>query len=393
MYIIERVIITYCIPECMDYQLSDEQRLIYKTATDIAKNKFAEEAFTWEDEFPYRNQEILAEQDLLGIGLPMEYGGSGYSPVEVLLAQEAVGRVCPDTAHILSRSSMGAPRVIAELGSEYLKDKYLPMVCDGDAVLSVAISESQAGSDAGNMQTSIEYDDDELVLNGSKMWVTKAEHCSAFLVYARFPDDNIGAIVVDKDTDGLTLDDGTTNMAGHVQNEIYFDDCVVPQEQVLVHEPEAFKELMIEFNLERCHNAMMCVACGLNSLDRALEFAQEREQFDQPIGDFQGIEWKLADMAIELEAARLMIYRAATNAQDRDPSRLETSLAKVKANEAGQKVVDEALQIHGAIGYMKESPLEYMYRWVRGWKIAGGTVEIQRDGIASYLKKYGLDTR
>lgn len=375
----------------MDFQLTEEQQLVYQTASDIATEEFEETAFTWENEFPARNQQILADQGLLGIGLPMEYGGGGYSPVEVLVAQEAVGRICPDTAHILSRSSMGPSRVIAELGSEYLKEKYLPDVCTGETILSVAISEPEAGSDAGNMQTSIEYDSDELVLNGSKMWVTKAEQCSAFLVYARFPDDNIGAIVVDKDTPGLSLDDGTTNMAGHVQNELYFDDCRVPEEQILVHEKEAFKELMIEFNVERCHNAMMCIACGLNAFDKALTYAQEREQFGQPIGDFQGIEWKLADMAIELEAARLLIYRAAANAQDSDPSRLETSIAKVKANEVGQMVVDEALQIHGAMGYMQESPLEYMYRWVRGWKIAGGTVEVQRNGIASYLKKYGLE--
>lgn len=375
----------------MDFQLTEEQQLVYQTASDIATEEFEETAFTWENEFPARNQQILADQGLLGIGLPMEYGGGGYSPVEVLVAQEAVGRICPDTAHVLSRSSMGPPRVIAELGSEYLKEKYLPDVCAGETILSVAISEPEAGSDAGNMQTSIEYDGDELVLNGSKMWVTKAEQCSAFLVYARFPDDNIGAIVVDKDTPGLSLDDGTTNMAGHVQNELYFDDCRVPEEQILVHEKEAFKELMIEFNVERCHNAMMCIACGLNAFDKALTYAQEREQFGQPIGDFQGIEWKLADMAIELEAARLLIYRAAANAQDSDPSRLETSIAKVKANEAGQMVVDEALQVHGAMGYMQESPLEYMYRWVRGWKIAGGTVEVQRNGIASHLKKYGLE--
>lgn len=375
----------------MDFQRSEEQEMIYQMAKDLAEKEFSEDAFTWKDEFPVRNQEILAEQGLLGIGLPMEYGGGGYSVVEVLLAQEAVGRVCPDTAHILSRSSMGPPRVIAELGSEYLKEKYLPDVCNGDMIISVAISESEAGSDASNMQTNVERDGDDLILNGSKMWITKAEQADAFLVYARFPNDNIGAIVVDKDTDELTLDDGSVNMAGHVQNELYFDNCIVPEEQVLVHEKDAFKQLLIEFNVERCHNAMMCVACGLNGFDKALAYAKEREQFGQPIGDFQGIEWKFADMAVELESARLLIYRAAANAQNSDPSRLDTSMAKVKANEAGQEVIDEALQIHGAIGYMQDSPLEYLYRWVRGWKIAGGTVEVQRNAIAKELKKYGLD--
>ncbi|SFT03392.1 acyl-CoA dehydrogenase family protein [Halostagnicola kamekurae] len=375
----------------MDFRRSDEQKLIYQTANDIATDQFAEKAFTWEDEFPYENQKILAEQDLLGIGLPMEYGGGGYSVVEVLTAQEAVGRVCPDTAHILSRSSMGPPRAIAELGSEYLKEKYLPAVCDGNSIISVAISEAEAGSDASNMQTSVERASDELILNGSKMWVTKAAQCDAFLVYARFPDGNIGAIVVDKETDGLMLDDGSVNMAGHVQHQLYLDDCTVHEDQVLVHEKDAFKRLLIEFNVERCHNAMMCVACGLNSFDKALDYAKNREQFDRPVADFQGIEWKLADMAMELDAARLLIYRAAANARESDPSRLETSMAKVKANEVGQEVVDEAMQIHGANGYMKDSPIEYLYRWVRGWKIAGGTVEVQRNAIASELKKYGLD--
>jgi alkylation response protein AidB-like acyl-CoA dehydrogenase len=376
----------------MDFLLTDEQRLIYNAAKDIAEKEFSKDAFTWEHEFPKKNQQILAEQDLLGIGLPMEYGGGGYSVVEVIIAQEAVGRVCPDTAHILSRSSMGPPRVIAELGSEYLKNKYLPDVCSGDQIISIALSEPEAGTDAGSMQTNVERDGENIILNGGKIWITKAEQAGAFLVYARFPDGNVGAVVVDKDTDGLTLDDGSVNMAGHVQNEIYFDDCVVHEDQILVQDEAAFKQLLSEFNVERCHNAMMCVACGLNAFDKALDHAQNREQFDQPIADFQGIEWKLADMATELEAARMLIYRAAANAGDSDPSRIETSMAKIKANETAQEVVDDALQIHGAIGYMKDSPVEYLYRWVRGWKIAGGTVETQRNAIAGQVKKHGLDS-
>jgi len=375
----------------MDFRRSDEQRLIYDTAKKLAEEEFRDSAFTWEGTFPTANQRVLADQGMLGIGLPEVYGGGGYTIVEVLLAQEAVGRVCPDTAHVLSRSSMGPPRVIAELGSEYLKERYLPGVCAGDEILSVAISESEAGSDASSMATTVERDGDRLVLNGSKLWVTKGPHATAFLVYARFPDGNIGAILVDRDADGLTLGDGSVNMAGHVQSELYFDDCTVSEEQLLVDDPDAFKQLLIEFNVERCHNAMMCVACGLNGFDEALSHAKGREQFDQPIADFQGIEWMFADMAIELDAARLLIYRAASNAVGASPSRLETSMAKVKANEVGQKVIDDALQIHGAMGYTRESPIEYLYRWVRGWKIAGGTVEVQRNMIARDLKKYGLE--
>lgn len=376
----------------MDFQPTAEERLIQRAAQRLAENEFAADAFTWEDEFPHENVETLAEQGLLGIALPAAYGGGGGSVVEVLLAQEAVGRVCPDTAHVLSRSSMGAPRAIAALGSDSLKERFLPRVCAGDLVMSVAISETEAGSDAGAMTTSATVDGDTVRIDGRKLWVTKADVARAFLVYARFDDGNVGAVVVEADAPGFSLGTATENMAGHDQYELVFDDCEVPEENVLVYGGgESFKQLLVEFNVERCHNAMMCVACGLNAFDKAREHAATREQFGQPIGEFQGIGWKFAEMATRLESARLLIYRAASNAADGSPSRLETSMAKVAANEAGEFAVDEALQIHGAMGYSKESPIEYLYRWVRGWRIAGGTAEIQRDTIAEQLRKHGLD--
>ena len=375
----------------MDFRLTEEQRMLQSTVAQIAEKEFADTAFTW-DEFPQDNVPTLVENGLLGIALPEAYGGAGYTPVEALLAVEAVGRICPDTAHVLSRSSLGPPRVIASLGSEYLKETYLPDVCSGDRIFSVAISEPNAGTDATKMRTSARKDGDEIVINGQKSWITKGNIVNSFLVYVRFEeDDRIGAVVVDRDADGLTVGEGYENMAGGIQNDLFFDDCIVPEENVLAHERGAFKKLITEFNVERCHNAMMCVTCGLNALDKSLEYAKEREQFDQPIADFQGIEWKFADMATKLDAARLMVYRAASNANHSEPSRLETSMAKLMANEVGQYVVDEALQIHGATGYMADHPLSYLYRLVRGWKIAGGTVEIQRNNIAKELKRHGLD--
>ncbi|MFC7229819.1 acyl-CoA dehydrogenase family protein [Salinirubellus salinus] len=376
----------------MEFQLTDEQRLVKRTASELAESQFADAAFTWDGDIPWPNVETLADQGLLGISLPEAYGGGGYEVLDVLLAQEAVGRVCPDTAHVLSRSSMGVPRVIAELGSDYLKERYLPPVTAGESILSIAISESEAGSDAGAMQTTAREEGDEVVLDGHKMWVSKGTHADAFLVYARFAEtDRIGAVVVDADAPGLTVEDGYVNMADHRQNVLRFDDCRIPVEHELAVGADAFKELLAEFNVERCHNAMMCVACGLNAFDTAREHAADREQFGQPIGEFQAIEHKLADMAINLDAARLLVYRTAANARGGTASRMEASIAKVFANEAGQEVVDQAMQICGAMGYSKDSPLEYLYRWVRGWRIAGGTVEIHRNGIAEQLRKYGFE--
>lgn len=374
----------------MRFTLTEAQRELKTFAADLAAAEFADRAFTWDGELPVENRDTLAENGLLGLALPEQYGGGGGTVVDVVLAQEAVGRVCPDTAHVLSRSSMGPPRVIAELGSEELKERYLPSVCAGETTMSVAISEPEAGSDAGAMTTRASVEGEAVTVDGQKTWVGKAEESDAFLVWARFDDGEVGAIVVDAEAPGFSLGDAHTNMAGHAQHDLHFDGCELPREQVLAHGDESFKALLTEFNVERCHNATMCVACGLRAFDEAMAYARDREQFGERIADFQGIEWKLADVATQLEAARLMIYRAASNAVRDSPSRLETSMAKVLANEAGQQAVDEALQICGARGYMQSHPVEYLYRWVRGWKIAGGTVEVQRNGIARELKRHGL---
>lgn len=374
----------------MDFTLDDTQRLLVRTATDLAEGEFAADAFTWEGSFPWPNLERLAEAGLLGIAIDEAYGGGGLTPVEVLLAQEAVGRVCPDTAHIISRSSMGAPRAIDELGSDTLKRRYLPAVCAGESIMSIAISETEAGSDATSMSTTATVDGDEVVIDGSKAWVTKPEVADVFLVYARFPE-GIGAVVIEDSDPGFSRGRLDTNMAGHDQGELLFTECRIPSDRILVRGEDALVTLLKTFNVERCHNAMMCVSVARNALEMALEHASTREQFGQPIGEFQAIEHKLADMAIGIETARLaVLYAAATVDTDAGlHPRAQTSIAKVYANEVGERVLTEAMQIFGANGYMQGHPIEYMYRLVRGWKIAGGTVEVQRNGIARVLREHG----
>ena len=374
----------------MDFTLNDTQRLLVKTATELAEREFAEDAFTWEGSFPWVNLEQLADVGLLGIALDADYGGGDLTPIEVLLVQEAIGRVCPDTAHIISRSSMGAPRAIDELGSVTLKDRYLPAICAGESIMSIAISEREAGSDAVAMGTTARIEDDAIVLDGRKHWVTKSHVADVFLVYAKFSD-GIGAVVIEESDPGFSRGESDTNMAGHEQGELILDECRVSTDRILVRGDRALVRLLKTFNVERCHNAMMCVSVARNAFEKALSYVQKREQFDQPIGDFQAIEHKLADMAIRLETARIaVLYAAATVETDAGLSdRAQTSIAKVHANEISESVVSDALQLFGATGYMRGHPVEYMYRLVRGWKIAGGTVEVQRNGIARELKKHG----
>jgi alkylation response protein AidB-like acyl-CoA dehydrogenase len=368
--------------------------MLKQVARDIAEGELADDAFTYEGAYPIEKAPLLSEAGLLGISLPEEYGGGGMTPIEVLLVQEEIGRICPDTAHLISHTSMGAPRAINHLGSEELKEKYLPGICAGESVMAIAISEPEAGSAANEMRTTARVEGDEVVLNGRKLWVSHPDVAEAFLVYSRF-DEGIGAVIVDQDTPGFEIGERYTNMYGGDQAELVFDDCRVDESQVLIRGEDAFKTLLKTFNVERCHNAMMSVTVARNAFEKALDYAQQREQFGQPIGDFQAIGHKLADMTIKLEAARLLVFKAAESAitteSDGLPSRLQTSVAKVFANEIAEEVASEAVQIHGANGYIQGHPVEYIYRKVRGRQIAGGTVEIHRDGIVDALYKHGYE--
>jgi alkylation response protein AidB-like acyl-CoA dehydrogenase len=242
------------------------------------------------------------------------------------------------------------------------------------------------------MNTHVEEGDEGLVLNGEKTWVSSVEDASAAVIWAKYPESGLGTAIVDLDSPGVEIAQHFTNMAGHTQTHIYFEDVPVPEENILARGGEAFKKQLQALNWERLGSTAMANALARGALERALEYAETREQFDQPIGDFQGIEWKLADMSKELQASRALAYRAASNAVDRGriPVRLDTSIAKLYSAEMVERVVSEALQIHGANGYQKGHPLEYLYRMQRGRRIAAGTDEIQKDQIASVLKSDGF---
>ncbi|WP_265112082.1 acyl-CoA dehydrogenase family protein [Halosolutus halophilus] len=372
--------------------LSDEQRLVVSSLEQLAEEEFADDAFTWEGDLPTENVELLAEQGFLGINIAEEYGGGGMSEFEAMLSIEAVGRICPDTAEYLYNQQMVAPRAIEMFGSEAVKERYLPGVTSGEKSIAVAISEPEAGSDVGSMSTTVEEVDDDLVLNGEKIWVSHVEHASAAVVWAKFPE-GLGSLVLDFDdhADGIEIAQDYTNMADHVQTQFYMEDIVIPEENVLTRGPDGFKNQLKALNWERLGSATLSNAIAGCAIDHALDYADQREQFGQSIGDFQGIEWKLADMVKELEQSRALTYRAATNAheQGRIPDRLDASLAKLTSGEMVESVVSEALQIHGANGYQREHPLEYLYRLARGRRLAAGTDEIQKNTIASVLKKDG----
>jgi alkylation response protein AidB-like acyl-CoA dehydrogenase len=369
--------------------LNEERRMLVESVRDIAESEFAERAGTWQGAKPWENLELLAERGFLGISLPEAHGGGGMSEFDAILLQETVGRVCPDTAYALP--DMGASRAIAMFGSEAVKERYLPPVCAGEDHVAIAISEPEAGSDVPSMETRVEEVDGELVLNGEKIWVSGVDEASAAVVWAKFPE-GLGTLVLDLDAAGVEIGQHFTNMFGHTQTQFFMNDVDGPEESGLTRGPDAVKEQLKALNWERLGNAALSNATAMCVFDMALDYAGQREQFGQPIGDFQGIEWKLADMAKQIQTSRNQTYAAAGAAEQAGgvPDRLSTHIANLWSGEILEEVASEALQIHGANGYQRGHPIEYFYRFARSRRIAAGTDEIQKNTIARVLKADGL---
>ncbi|OLZ39434.1 acyl-CoA dehydrogenase [Natrinema saccharevitans] len=370
--------------------LSDEQQMLLETASDLAENEFAEKAYEWQGETPWENLETLAEHGFLGINFDEEYGGAGMSEFEAMLLNEAVGRVCPDTASFLNSLHMVAPRAIDMFGTPEAKAAYLPPLTEGNDFIAICISEPEAGSDVHSMNTTIEERDGDLVLNGEKTWVSRFDEASAGVTWVKFPD-GLGTVIVDFDDPGVEVSNHYTNMAGHEQTHYYMEDVVIPPENVLTRGEDAFKEQLKALNWERLAVASISNTWALAALEHALEYAQDREQFGQPIAEFQGLEWKLSEMVTHLEASRALTYRAAEDAvaRGRVPDPLQTGAANLFSGQTAETVISEALQICGANGYQQGHPLEYLYRLQRGWRFAGGTDEVQKNTIARWLKRGG----
>ena len=369
--------------------LSDEQRMIVNVVDDLAKKEFSEKACTWQGEKPWENIKTLADEGFLGVNLPEEYGGGGMTEFETLLVMETVGRTCPDTAKALFEASFISPRMVSKFAPEEVKEEYLPPIVNGEEHIVIAISEPQGGSDIQAIETRVEEQGDNLVLNGEKIWVSGPDASSA-VVWVKFPE-GLGAVLVDLDADGVELSEVYTNMFGGDQGHFFFNDVVIPREHVLVRREEEFTKMVDSLNWERLGGAIFGNLIAICAFEKALAYAQEREQFGQPIGDFQGIEWKLADMAKQIEVSRAFTYQAAKSASENDrvPDEFETTIAKCFSAEMVEPVVSEALQIYGAAGYQQGHPLEYLYRLARSRRIGGGTTEMQKNSIATILKQDG----
>jgi alkylation response protein AidB-like acyl-CoA dehydrogenase len=379
----------------MDFQPNQEQEMLRQAVRTFAEKELRAIAFTHEGrgDYPREIFQEMADMGLLGITLPEKYQGGGRTPVDAIMVMEEIGRVDPLAAGIVFGANFGPIRAVAVYGTDRQKEKYIPPVCRGEFSMSIAITEPTAGSAATELKTRAVQDGDHYVLNGAKSFISDGDRADAFMVYCRFGEgiEGIGSIIVDRDTPGFTVGKDEPNMSGAIQNQLFFEDAIVPAENVLIKE-DGFRQMMMAFNAERCGNSTMSLVTAQCAFEKALAYSQERAQFGRPISEFQGIQWMLADMKVKIDAARLLIYRAVINGEQGFPSRLEAATAKVFSNEMAVEVTNSALQIFGGYGYSREYPMEWLVRFARGWTIAGGTAQIQRNNIARELLK-GRDSR
>ena len=377
---------------------TDDQTALRALARAVAERDLAPHARHWDEteEFPEGSWDALRKAELFGITIAERYGGMGMGDVEAAIVLEELARADVSSAILAQLIYNGPPRAIQHLGTDAMRERWLPLAASGEALFCIGISESEAGSAVTQMRARLTPDGDGYRLQGYKNYVTGGHKARCCLVWCRFPGSEgargIGAVLVDLESEGVTVAGTHVKMGlrGTSEAELAFDDVYVGPEDVLLAgdstNSSAFKTLISHINHERCGNAAMCLGAAQGSLEYALGYMNDRVIGGRPIAELQGLQWKVADMATQLEGARLLLARALRLAgPDGTPPPLETAMAKTAANLAAKFVCDEAIQLLGGYGYSREYPVERAYRDIRGLCIGAGTVEIQRNFIGSQL--------
>ena len=385
----------------MDFTLSEEQQALQTAAREFARGEMADVAEQVErDATPLSRDWVkrYAEMGFLGVNVDTRYGGLGLGNVDAFLVLEEFAKMSSAVAFPIFESVAGPVHALAHFADEALKQRVIPAVCRGDMIVAVAMSEPDAGTALTDLRTRAEVRGDSIVINGAKRWCSGGGHSDAYLVYCRLSETpgakGIGAVYVEKDTPGLTFGEQEQLMGfrGIPDSDLYFDEVSVPLDHLVVP-AGGFPKLMQAFDLERCGNATMALGQASGALEEALVWVQDRHQFGKPIVEFQAVQLKLAEMAMRVEASRLLIYRAAQGAEGGLPSVLDSSIAKVVANEAAREVTSAGVQLMGGYGYSRDYPMERRMRDAWGWGIAGGTIDIQKVNIAAALVGRRFDQR
>lgn len=380
----------------MDFQLSPEQEAWVDAADRLAREEFAPKAARWDRnaEYPRENVERLREEGYLGMTVPEAFGGPERPLIDVVLAIEQIAKYCGVTGRVVVDSNVGALGAVMAYGTDEQRQWLADRIREEGDKPAIAMTEPDAGTDLGSLSTTARKEGDEYVVDGHKHWITGGSVSQTYFVFARIVEDGedlgIGGLLMDADTQGLSVAsvEDALGVRGTPEGEIVFDGARVPADNVVVRDPDdGFKKLMQAYNAQRIGASAVALGIAQGAHDLAVEFINEREAFGGTISDLQGPRWEMAEAEMKLQAARTLLYRAASNARELDnnvmlPTLEDTSIVKAYAADVCFEVANESLQMFGARGYSKDFPLERMLRDVRMFKIGGGTTEAQKNMIA-----------
>ena len=379
----------------MDFELTHEQQLLGRAIREFAEAEIRPHVLQWDEaqHFPIELVPALGGLGLMGIEVPEEYGGAGMTAVDYCICMEEVARVCPAVALSLAAHNGLCMAHIDQFGTQEQKQRFLPRLARGEHIGAWALTEASSGSDAATMRTTAQFKNDRWVLNGSKVFTTHGRVGSVIVVMAvtdrALGSKGISAFIVEKGTPGLSVGkkENKLGMRASDTSEVIFEDCAVPADQLLGTEGQGFGNAMQVLDAGRIGIAALSVGLAQGAHEAALHYANERVAFGERISSFQAIQCKLADAATQIDAARLLTYRAAWAKDRGEPLTLRASMAKLFASEVAVKVADAGIQIHGGYGFVKDYPAEKYSRDAKLMTIGEGTSEIQRILIAREISR------
>ena len=374
----------------MNFELNEEQLQIKYSVREFAESEIKPQMMEWDESqtFPLEVFKKLGEMGLMGVLIPAEYGGSGLSYFEYITVVSEIAKVCGSIGLSVAAHNSLCTNHIYKFGSEEIKKKYIPKLATGEWIGAWGLTEANTGSDSGNMKCVATKDGDNWVINGTKNWITHGKTGDVAVVLCRTGEprtkNNITAFAIEKGTPGFTAGkkENKLGMRASETTELIFDNCIISDAQRLGNVGEGFKQAMIILDGGRISIAALALGIAKGAYEASVKYAKERVQFDQPIANFQAIQWKIADMATQIEAAELLIYLAADKLIRGEKMTKESAMAKYFASEVSVKVATDAVQIFGGYGYTKDFPVEKYYRDSKLCTIGEGTSEIQKLVIA-----------
>lgn len=379
----------------MNFNLSKEQEMVRSVVREFTKNEVEPIAADIDqtERFPRENVEKMARYNMLGIPFPVEYGGAGGDELAYAITIEELSKACGTTGVINSaHTSLGAWPIF-KYGTEEQKQKYLIPLAKGEHLGAFGLTEPNAGTDAAGQQTVAVLDGDEYILNGSKIFITNGGQADTYIIFAMTDKSKgtrgISTFIVEKDFPGFTIGktEDKLGIRASATAELIFQDCRVPKENLLGKEGQGFKIAMTALDGGRIGIAAQALGIAAGALDEAVAYLKQREQFGRPLAAFQGLQWKVADMATEIEAARLLVYKAAYNKSNNLPYGTEAAMAKLYASRCAMRVTTEVVQLFGGYGYTKDYPVERMMRDAKITEIYEGTSEVQQMVISAAVLK------